>query len=1117
MAITTRQTSLLVQQDWTKIYQTFREADFQSYDFETLRKTMIDYLRTYYPEDFNDFIESSEYIALIDLLAFLGQSLAFRTDLNARENFIDTAERRDSVLKLARLISYNPKRNVPANGFLKIETVSTTETVTDSNGIDLSNIMVAWNDTTNDNWQEQFNSIMNAAFVDAQIVGKPGNSQLVNNIQTDEYSINIIPDTVPTYRFESTVEGATMDFEAVSATSLNQPYVYEVDPKPRSKFNVLYRNDNLGNSSVNTGFFVYFKQGALNSIDFNVTESIPNRVVNVSVDNINNTDTWLYSLNAQGRYDTKWSQVPAIAGLNIAYNKSNDRNLFQVNTRSNDQVDLVFGDGAFANVPQGRYRFFYRTSNGLAFKISPDEMQDVAIAINYVSRSGRVETLSIRASLYYTVANATARENIDEIRTKAPQQYYTQNRMITGEDYNILPYTAFNSVLKAKAVNRSSSGVSRFLDVLDVTGKYSSTNIFAQDGYLYKDETLKQFTFSYQTSNEIYDVIYNQVRPILSAKSTQHLGYAYSTRYSLTDTYWYQEEPVTTNSSIGRLKTAAGTTLQFGPITASNLKYAIIGAMIKFTAPAGYFFTAQGVLKAGIATYAGESNYIYAAITAADFDNFVMTLNQSIPAGAIASQIIPVLSNDLVPSSTDATVASVQEIISQIRVYKNFGIRYDVATQNWKIIASASLGGDTYVAASAGTANDSTWIVKFVYNGSNYVVTYRGLDYIFESAAETRFYFDEKVKVFDSKSGKTIKDQVNVLKVNSQPDSSTPIGKDLSWHIYKNIVEPDGYVNNSKILVSFPDSDNDGIPDDPDLFETIVAPGVNSSHKRVFFVRSTETSDSFERWSPVSRLTVVDSYATLSEILPNISKYVAGQLFYATTENTFYSLNSSGTITLQTNYKAKIGRQDILFQYRHNSPSQRRIDPSPNNIMDLYILTKSYATDYLAWIKDTSGKITEPVIPLNEDLKLAYSSLENYKAMSDTIIYNAAKFKPIFGSKAPSSLQAKFKVVKNPNVIISDNDVKTSVIAAINSYFDVNNWDFGETFYFSELSAYLHNTLTPNIASVIIVPNDTTISFGNLYQINSQSDEIIVSAATVDDVEIISAITALQINQANLA
>ena len=106
---------LLVAEDWQKIYQSFKNADFKSYDFETLRRTMISYLRENYPEDFNDYIDSSEYIALIDLIAFLGQNLSFRVDLNARENFLETASRRDSVLRLAQLIGYAPKRNVPAN------------------------------------------------------------------------------------------------------------------------------------------------------------------------------------------------------------------------------------------------------------------------------------------------------------------------------------------------------------------------------------------------------------------------------------------------------------------------------------------------------------------------------------------------------------------------------------------------------------------------------------------------------------------------------------------------------------------------------------------------------------------------------------------------------------------------------------------------------------------------------------------------------------------------------------------------------------------------------------------------------------------------------------------
>ena len=45
MSATVRQNSLMVNQDWTKIYTAFTSANFQSYDFETLRKSMIDYLK----------------------------------------------------------------------------------------------------------------------------------------------------------------------------------------------------------------------------------------------------------------------------------------------------------------------------------------------------------------------------------------------------------------------------------------------------------------------------------------------------------------------------------------------------------------------------------------------------------------------------------------------------------------------------------------------------------------------------------------------------------------------------------------------------------------------------------------------------------------------------------------------------------------------------------------------------------------------------------------------------------------------------------------------------------------------------------------------------------------
>ena len=218
MSATDRENRLLVAENWTKIYQSFRNADFQSYDFENLRRTMVNYLRQNYPEDFNDYIESSEYLALIDLIAFLGQNIAFRVDLNARENFLELAERRDSILRLARVISYNAKRNIAASGLLKFTTVQTTETIIDSNGRNIANQVISWNDVSNQNWYDQFIRIMNAAMPASQQFGNAADTANIYGIPTSQYRFQAANTDVPVYSFNKVVSGTSMNFEITSTT-----------------------------------------------------------------------------------------------------------------------------------------------------------------------------------------------------------------------------------------------------------------------------------------------------------------------------------------------------------------------------------------------------------------------------------------------------------------------------------------------------------------------------------------------------------------------------------------------------------------------------------------------------------------------------------------------------------------------------------------------------------------------------------------------------------------------------------------------------------------------------------------------------------------------------------
>jgi hypothetical protein len=169
------------------------------------------------------------------------------------------------------------------------------------------------------------------------------------------------------------------------------------------------------------------------------------------------------------------------------------------------------------------------------------------------------------------------------------------------------------------------------------------------------------------------------------------------------------------------------------------------------------------------------------------------------------------------------------------------------------------------------------------------------------------------------------------------------------------------------------------------------------------------------------------------------------------------------------------------------------------------MLTKTYDTTYRNWLVSGSG--TEPTPPTSSSLEENYSpALEQIKAISDTIIFQPIKYKPLFGSKAPLSLQATFKAVRNSSYNVSDNDLKSRIFTAIQNFFAIENWDFGQPFYFSELSTYVMNSLTPDITNFVIVPKSNS-SFGSLLEVSCQSNELFVNAATVDNIEIIDAIT----------
>jgi hypothetical protein len=1146
MAKTTRQTAIFGVEDWKRIYQTYREADFQSYDFETLRKSFVDYLRLYYPETFNDYIESSEFIALLDVMAFMGQALAFRTDLNTRENYLDTAERRDSVVKLANLVSYTPKRNTAASGYLKVFSVQTTENVIDYNGVNLSNVTVNWADPSNFDWQEQFTAIVNSSLLDTQRIGRPAARNNILGVRTDEYTINLVPGFLPIVPYTATVDGINMPFEAVNSTAAGKDFVYEPSPLPNGQFNILFRNDELGFASANTGYFFLFKQGVLQNQDFNLPERISNRTVNINIEGVNNTDRWLYQLDNVGNVANEWQFVESVYAAAVEQLSPNIRNLFSVSSRANDQITLNFGDGVFSTIPVGLFRAYVRASNGLQYIINPEEMQSVSIPISYVSRTGQLETITFTCGITEPVSNAQARETIDEIKQRAPARYYTQNRMVNGEDYNNFPFTAYNSILKSKALNRASIGTSRYLDLVDGTGKYSSTNIFSSDGALYEYNTLPAFQFTWLTNNDISDIITNRIVPTLIEDGSRQFYYANYPRPSLVSlAITWNQSTTLANETTGYFKNAIGAPVSIGTFSSTNTKYIQVGSLVKFQAPAGYFFDATNRLVAGTPARSDERTVIWASPVAVfvdgtnqgagNFDNGQgpVVINNFVPTGAIATEVIPLFVTDL-PNSV------IQSVTEQIQLNRNFGLGYDndgsleitnYTPGTWYVITSNNLATNAIwnqdnAGNEDGTNSDASWFIQATTDGENYTVISRNLNYYFGSVLQTRFFFFSNQKIYDSRTGTVISDFVNVLKTNSKPDDNTPLNGDNRLRIIGQPVESDGYVDDFQVLVSFQDADSDGVPDNPDFFNEIVAPNVDSNLKLVFLEKTVDF-DNLERYLLVDRVRVNSDYATLSDIELIKTEFVDGQIFYAYNQTpeklidnqSFYQLivdvnGVSTLIDISNEWIARIGRQDLYFQYRHNSPLTSRLDPGSTNIIDLYVVTLQYYTAYQNWIKDSTGTVPEPSPPTIDQLTTDYAGLQDYKMISDNVIVNTVEFKPLFGARASQELRATIKVIRAAGSVASVSEIKNLVVTKIDEYFSIDKWDFGSTFYFSELAAYIHSQIGDIVSSVVLVPLNPQKAFGDLYEIRSAPNQIFVNAATVNDIEVIQALTSSNIRTA---
>jgi len=1406
MAIVNRQNNLFAAEDWKVAYKAYSQVDFQAYDFDSIKTSLVNYIKTNFPENFNDYIESSEFIAIIELLSFLSQSIAFRMDINTRENFLETAERRDSVFKLARMLGYNPKRNVAASGLMKLVSVKTSEPLTDSQNNSLNNSTVFWDDANNPDSYEQFITILNAGMSSTNRFTAPIKTGSVSGVPTEMYQINTTIGSPIAYSFTINSNGTSRPFEIVNGNFSDNGYFYEVSPDPLAPFNFFYRNDGLGLASDNTGFFLMFKQGTLQFQDFNFTSPTENRIQDIAVNGINETDVFVQEVSTGGTVLNQWAKIPNTVGQTLNYNSKslNTRNLYAIENLNNDGVRLKFPDGNFGNIPTGIYRTWYRTSAGDRYSIQPDDARNLSISVPYTNGAGDDYLITLGFELKSSVNNSLPAESIENIKARAPQTFYTQNRMVSAQDYNVFPLSQSSNILKLRATNKTHAGHSRYIDINDPTGTFQSVKTYTEDGVIAQKDAFLNKSLIVNENNSASTVVRNILPTYFKEQNLNNFMYN-----KVRQTY-QAIRPAVLNTT--------GLVISWKPLP------------VKAKNKTGYMlqtvYDTDGSGAIDRSDVVVNNNPSFSGLQVFQENNFVKFVNPDIPSEYKWVRIIDVQNNGALASGLSTSVgpwslsADVNEdwrayevittlrktftpseetaLVSQINDKKSFGLGFNIETNEFYIITNSNLPAldrdtdntttSTYGIQNIGNTEDNSWLLKFDYTPIDntswrYNITIRGIEYIAESKNNLRFYNVNSVKVTDSTT-KATRDKIVLNTLNYKPSNDEefwwsdkpnvvtkvadgigdswqsqennafyepngvnpmiPIkSRDARWsdirikwqsnfgilsddisnpgdlasiiskdrfvdeaivelntffddpqgnaltpnvtisnfsgavsklpinfqiefsnttfgtniltgsegnitykqlnpdtniieiyhgnnlqvggnvysygatgavynasaigsvllvdanatagtgtiqyndlddnnHLYASdsvgvsrdkitvsylnsreklenniewdIIGPyqyeDGYTDPSKVKIAPVDTDGDLVPDRPQQYDEFVGQNdlviyekvtdfdgyeydrpvtggiVDYRSETTLDTTQSETLSAGSFANPIDidsiNWVIVDTLS-VAELLENVIGKYKDILVYVVGENNVYkcaeSTTTPGTISLllsNKDYFVRNGRAEtqntletnpvpVVMKWDHRAPNDVRIDPSISNVVEMLVLTNNYYSQILKYINVTGTEF--PLAPTNEELSNEFLSLDQFKSASDVIVYKSAEFKRLFGTDADTSLQAKFRIVKIPGSSLSDNEIKSRVIQTFNQYFNINNWEFGETFYFTELASYVHQQLGNTIGSIVILPKNTAGSFGDLFQVKSEPYELFLSTATVNDIEIVEKIS----------
>lgn len=453
-------------------------------DFNRLREDLINYARTYHPDKFAYLNDASPDVMYMELLAYIGDSLNFQLDRSFNEAFKNTAQSRESLIRIAQDLEFNNYFPKPATEQVTVSI--TVPPVPNENGSALTpdpNYLVtlfpglkvqASNGT-------YFECLEEINFGDATrrriIPNLDGNNQLID--YTIEKTTVISAGETKVQRFYVSSENVKPFLEIL----LTDTEVTEVIGVVAVQGNTYDVPDDSAFRDVNTAY-VEVDNLAQSEIfvDINPLPQQAQSLVNLYTDMTIHYGEWI---NKPKRFivrrDKDNNTTLTFGSTLIDFDYWNEIiSNFDVRDIANFSLNQILNNMALGEVPPINSTLFIKYRNGAGTKTSSVINQELTIIERQFSTAPTTANLSVletvRSSLKVTaltpaVGGVDAMTN-EEIRQSVGKVFATNDRAVTYEDVKALiqkmparfgqPYRIGYEEIKPQLMNYSQ--VQGFLD-----------------------------------------------------------------------------------------------------------------------------------------------------------------------------------------------------------------------------------------------------------------------------------------------------------------------------------------------------------------------------------------------------------------------------------------------------------------------------------------------------------------------------------------------------------------------------------------------------------------------------------------------------------------------------